>query len=94
MKIKKENKFGEKRLYTYFVAEITPLVVITSECDMSEDEIKTYGNAICEINDDLDNLIEYDEWAYREYGDTKIDYYTTARNLYNAGYRKITKIEE
>ena len=44
---------------------------------------------ILEIESDLREIIDYDEWAAREYGDTKVDLYSTAINLYKAGYRKV-----
>ena len=44
---------------------------------------------IQEIEADLREIIDYDEWAAREYGEEKVDLYSTAINLYNAGYRKI-----
>lgn len=93
-KNEKENKFGETRQYKYFVAEMVPIVTIIPECDMSEDELKEYTATISKMDDDLNEIIDYDEWAYREYGETKVDYWYSAKNLYNAGYRKITKIEE
>lgn len=46
---------------------------------------------ILDIERDLQKLIDYDEWAAREYGEDRIDLYGTAINLYNAGYRKIKK---
>lgn len=33
----------------------------------------------------LKNCIEYDEWEAREYGQTEVDFDTTAYNLFNAG---------
>ena len=50
---------------------------------------KTRNEIILEISKDIENIIDFDEWAGREYGETKVDYYSTAINLYNAGYRKI-----
>ena len=44
---------------------------------------------ILEIEKDLREIIDYDEWAAREYGEEKVDLYDTAINLYNAGYRKV-----
>ena len=61
---------------------------------MSEDEMKVYKDTISEMTDDLDKIIDYDEWAAREYGETRVDTWYSAKNLYNAGYRKITKVEE
>ena len=81
-------------LYKKEVVELTSLVQVKPEYDMNEDEMKIYRNTISEMNDDLDKIIDYDEWAAREYGETRVDYYSTAIQLYAAGYRKITKLEE
>ena len=81
-------------VYKKEIVELTSLVSFKAECDMSEDEMKSYKETLNEMGDDLDEIIDYDEWADREYGETRVDYWYTAKNLYNAGYRKITKIEE
>ena len=44
---------------------------------------------ILEIESDLREIIDYDEWAAREYGEERVDLYSTAINLYMAGYRKV-----
>ena len=90
----KQNKFGETRKYIYFVGEMVPIVTIIPECDMSEDELKEYTSTISKMDDDLNEIIDYDEHAAREFGETRVDYWYSAKNLYNAGYRKITKIEK
>ena len=65
------------------------------ECDMEEEELKEYREAILAIEKDLcDNILSYDEWAALEYGDNKVDTYWTAINLYNAGYRKVIEFKE
>lgn len=61
---------------------------------MSEEELREYNKTISDIYTDLQNNIDFDEWAAREYGETRIDYLYSAKNLYDAGYRKITKVEE
>ena len=43
---------------------------------------------IIKLRDELYKLIEYDEWAGREYGENRVDYYFTAINLLQAGYYK------
>ena len=88
------NTFVELRQYKWEVVELTSLIQVKAECDMSEDELKEYTTTISKMDDDLNEIIDYDEWAGREYGETKVDYWYSAKNLYNAGYRKITKIEE
>ena len=37
-----------------------------------------------------EDLISYDEWSAREFGEKIVDYYDTAINLLKAGYRKVT----
>lgn len=88
------NTFLELRQYKWEVVELTSLLTIKAECDMSEDELKEYTTIISKMDDDLNEIIDYDEWAGIEYGETKVDYWYSAKNLYDAGYRKITKIEE
>ena len=91
--VRKHNIIKDK-LFKYEVVELVSLVTIKAECDMLEEEWKEYTATISKMNDDLNEIIEYDELAGREYSETKVDYWCTAENLYNAGYRKITKIEE
>lgn len=45
---------------------------------------------ILQLEKELHDIIDYDEWAAREYGYEKVDYYWTAVNLLKAGYRKQT----
>ena len=52
---------------------------------------KKKDQMILEIEADLREIIDYDEWAAREYGEERVDLYSTAMNLYNAGYRKVKK---
>jgi hypothetical protein len=52
---------------------------------------KSKSQMILEIEEDLRELISYDEWSAHEYGEEKVDLYDTAMNLYNAGYRKVKK---
>lgn len=49
---------------------------------MSEEE------QIKEMARDLQDCIDYDEWAAREYGETYVDYDSTAFNMVKLGYRK------
>ena len=88
-----ENAFLTFNQYKWEVVELTSLVTIKAECDMSEDEMKSYKETLNKMGDDLDEIIDYDEWAAREFGETRVDTWYTAKNLYNAGYRKITKID-
>lgn len=91
---KVRNKYMHIHHYKWEVIELITLVQVKPECDMSEDELKEYTATISKMDDDLNEIIDYDEWAGREYGETKVDYWYSAKNLYNAGYRKITKVEE
>ena len=54
--------------------------------------ITDYEDEIFELESELRSLIEYDEWAGREYGEVKVDYYSTAINMLNAGYRRVDKV--
>lgn len=56
---------------------------------IEETEAEKRNKEIHAIEKDLENIIDYDEWAGREFGVIKVDLYGTAINLYNAGYRKI-----
>ena len=55
---------------------------------------KKKEQTILEICKDLEKIIDYDEWAAREYGEDRVDLYSTACNLYNAGYRKVKSKKE
>ena len=81
-------------MYRKEIVELTSLVNVKAECNMTEEEKKEYIGTLNEMGDDLDEIIDYDEWAAREYGETRVDIWYTAKNLYNAGYRKITKLGE
>lgn len=94
LKLIKDYNSRAGSMYKKEIVELTSLVSFKAECDMSEDEMKSYKETLNEMGDDLDEIIDYDEWAGIEYGETRVDYWYTAKNLYNAGYRKITKIEE
>lgn len=51
--------------------------------------IDEHKEEIAKLEEELTRLIDIDEWAAREYGDTRIDYYWTAVNILRAGYRKV-----
>ena len=55
--------------------------------------IEDHSEEIRQLEKELHNIIDYDEWAGREYGETKVDYYFTAINLLKAGYRKVEEHE-
>lgn len=73
------NTFVELRQYKWEVVELTSLIQVKAECDMSEDELKEYTSVISKMDDDLNEIIDYDEWAGREYGETKVDYWYSAK---------------
>ena len=52
--------------------------------------IEEHSSEIALLEQELHELIDYDEWSAREYGETNVDYYWTAFNLLKAGYRKVT----
>lgn len=94
LEVCRRHNILKDKLFRYELVELTSLVQVKAECNMSEDEIKEHRETISKMNDELNEIIDYDEWAGREYGETRVDYYSSAVRLYNAGYRKITKIEE
>ena len=51
--------------------------------------IDEHHEEILRLEKELQELIDYDEWSAREYGDARVDYYWTAFNLLKAGYRKV-----
>lgn len=55
---------------------------------MKEPSEEEFQQEVWELSNELDKLISYDEWAGREYGETRVDHYDTAFNLIKAGYRK------
>lgn len=54
-----------------------------------EFSICEHSEEIAQLEKDLTELIDFDEWSVREYGCTWVDYYQTAVNLLKAGYRKV-----
>ena len=78
------KKIEETKTETNLNNELTDLLLF-----IEEEEIKKINAEVHEIEKDLENIIDFDEWAAREYGETKVDYNGTAWNLYKAGYRKI-----
>lgn len=54
--------------------------------------IDEHQEEILKLEQELRELISYDEWSAIEYGEEKVDYYWTAFNLLKAGYKKV--IEE
>lgn len=80
---------------SYSVVTITETIQEKKyQCDMTDEELKEYQKTLMEINDDLRTIIDFDEWAAREYGETRVDYYSTAIQLYAAGYRKVVETKE
>lgn len=53
--------------------------------------LEEHKEEIDQLAKELFNLIDYDEWSAREYGEHRVDYYWTAVNLLKAGYRKVIK---
>lgn len=51
--------------------------------------IDEHTEEIAQMEKDLHEHISFDEWSAREYGVESIDYYSTAINLLEAGYRKV-----
>lgn len=89
-----DNLNSQDTVFDYTLYE---LVAVEEVCkcsyDMTEQEEKEYNQAIFDINEDLQKIISFDEWAAREYGETSVDYYDTALSLYLAGYRKVKDVK-
>ena len=58
----------------------------------TEMDNQEFMNAVNYINEDLHSAISYDEWAGREYGESRIDVDDTAYELAALGYRKDTDL--
>lgn len=58
---------------------------------MKELSPEEFQQAAWELSNELADLISYDEWAAREYGNVNVDLYDTACNIIKAGYRKEVK---
>lgn len=84
----KLNELHKSLNYHYSLIELVEVEPVKIE-NMSEEELSQRNKEILEINNDLEKIIDYDEWSAREYGEDRVDYYGTAINLYNAGYRKV-----
>ena len=82
----KELEIARKENYISVEDKIADIIDFIEKTENEE-----RNKEISAIAEDLQNLIDYDEWAAREYGETKVDIYITAMNLYNAGYRKVVE---
>ena len=80
----KELEIAKKENYISVEDKIADIIDFIEKTENEE-----RNKEISAIAEDLQNLIDYDEWAAIEYGETKVDIYITAMNLYNAGYRKV-----
>ena len=56
---------------------------------MEKDFLIEHSSEIAMLEQELKELVDYDEWSALEYGDTRVDYYWTAVNLLKAGYKKV-----
>lgn len=90
-----DNLNAKDNAFDYTLYE---LVAVEEVCkcsyEMTEQEEKEYNQAILDIDEDLQKIISFDEWAAREYGETSVDYYSTALSLYQAGYRKVKDMKK
>lgn len=75
--------------YEYSLVEIVDVEDNKPVEDMSDEERDERQKEIWNIANELDDIIDYDEWSAREYGETKVDTFGTAYRLYEAGYRKV-----
>ena len=56
---------------------------------MEKDFLIEHASEIAMLEEELKELVDYDEWSALEYGETRVDYYWTAVNLLKAGYKKV-----
>ena len=75
--------------YEYGLVEIVDVEDNKPVEDMTEEERDIRHKEIWAIANELEDIIDYDEWSAREYGETKVDTFGTAYRLYEAGYRKV-----
>ena len=75
--------------YEYSLVEIVDVEDNKPVEDMTEEERDIRHKEIWTIANELEDIIDYDEWSAREYGETKVDTFGTAYRLYEAGYRKV-----
>ena len=86
---KRLNEMHSKLGYHYSLIELVEVEDNKMVEDMSDEERDERQKEIWNIANELDNIIDYDEWSAREYGETKVDTFGTAYRLYEAGYRKV-----
>ena len=75
--------------YEYSLVEIVDVEDNKPVEDMTEEERDIRHKEIWAIANEIEDIIDYDEWSAREYGETKVDTFGTAYRLYEAGYRKV-----
>lgn len=86
---KRLNEMHAKLGYHYSLIELVEVEDNKMVEDMSDEERDERQKEIWSIANELDDIIDYDEWSAREYGETKVDTFGTAYRLYEAGYRKV-----
>lgn len=87
--VKRLNDIHAKIGYHYSLVELVDVEDNKAVEDMTEDERDERQKEIWAIANELDDIIDYDEWSAREYGETKVDTFGTAYRLYEKGYRKV-----
>lgn len=87
--VKRLNNLHSSLGYHYSLVELVDVEDNKMIEDMSEEEREERNKEILSISNELGDIIDYDEWSAREYGETKVDTFGTAWRLYEAGYRKV-----
>ena len=86
---KKKFRFVEEHDIPYYCG-----ACLDNASDEEYDEMcaamdnQEFMNAVMDLKEDLNNAISYDEWAGREYGESRIDVDDTAYELAALGYKK------
>lgn len=88
-KVELLNNLHCKIGYQYSLVEIVDVEDNKPVEDMTDEERDIRHKEIWAIANELEDIIDYDEWSAREYGETKVDTFGTAYRLYEAGYRKV-----
>jgi len=87
--VKRLNGLHSGLGYHYSLVELVDVEDNKVVEDMTDNEREIRQKEIWAIANELDDIIDYDEWSAREYGETKVDTFGTAYRLYEAGYRKV-----
>ena len=84
------NDLG-KGLYEYTLVTLVEISEKSDYSKMTQVEFEKYQKEVNDMSNDICGKIIFDEYAFRFYGEERIDYDMTASALYAVGYRKVAK---